>query len=542
MTDSREHQNQLDNRSRPISLDVFRYLSATNATLYRRILHTFINAREGFRLQLRPLEVAEALNYDGHNPVHEDDLVPALNQLRIWGNLTRQIDRARVQTIEQFNRPSYLYCLSGPGLAAEQSLIHFHELLDQPGRLDRRALQKVHERLRALVVLLYEKFVDLSKVQDTISALTQEFEDLTEEAQTFLLSLQSSVELQTLDLQTFLAYKERLIHYLEDFIHELLLTTPRIVELLQAIDDTRIAPALDGLTDHDMEHVTQPKPGDAEAKRRRWDNRWQGVRQWFTTPQEQGQRRLSQAGELRNRAQRAIPALLQAIQSINDRRSARTDRATDLKTLARFFLDAPDDHHAHTLWRAATGLPSARHLHLDPETQTARQERPVPHRTSWADAPPLQLTITLRHTGRAQKRGAGPGVIDRHKDREKLRHTAEQEAKQLALARGQLLNTEPRRLSDFEPLSPEAFGELLELLGRALARRARHDEPACIHSTDGALIFDLKPVGGGAIATLHTPDGTLIGPDHWIHIRYANTTVVLRPEAETLGNTTGASV
>lgn len=541
MTDSREPRNQIDDRSQPLPLDAFRYLSAVNVTIYCRILQAFVNARDGFRLQLRPSEVAEALSCDGQNPVSEDALIPALNQLRIWGNLTRQIDRAQVQTIEQFNRPSYLYCLSGPGLATEQALNHFHELLDQPGRLDRRALQKVHERLRALVVLLEDTSVDLSKVQDTISVLTQEFEDLTEEAQTFLLSLQSSVELQTLDLQTFLAYKERLIHYLEDFIHELLLTTPRIVELLQAIDDTRIAPALDGLTDHDMEHNTQPKPGDAETKRRRWENRWQGVRQWFTTPQEQGERRLSQAGELRNRAQRAIPALLQAVQSINDRRSARTDRATDLKSLARFFLDAPDDHHAHTLWRAATGLHSARHLHLDTETLTARQERPVPHRTPWADAPPLQLTVTLRRTGRAQKRGAGPGVIDRQKDREKLRHAAEQEAKQLALARAQLLNPEPRRLSDFEPLSLEAFGELLELLGRALAQRVSHDEPTFIHSTDGSLAFDLKPVGGGATATLHTPTGTLTGPDYWVHIRYTDTTSDPLLEAETQANITGAS-
>ncbi|MEL7088939.1 MAG: TIGR02677 family protein, partial [Planctomycetota bacterium] len=361
----------------------------------------------------------------------------------------------------------------------------------------------------------------LGKVQETLAVLTEAFEVFTEEAQTFLLSLQSSVELQTLDLQTFLAYKERLIHYLEDFVHELLLTTPRIVELLRAIDDARIAPALDGLAEHDMEHVTRPRPGDAAAKRRRWEKRWQGVRRWFAVPHEQGPRRLSQAGELRNRAQRAIPALLHAVRSINDRRSTRTDRATDLKALARFFLDAPDDHHAHALWRAATGLPSARHLHLDPETLAARQEKPVSPRTPWGEAPPLQMTVTLRRTGRAQKRGAGPGIIDRKKDREKLRQTADREAHQLARARAQLQSPEPRCLSDFEPLSPEAFGELLELLGRALAQRVRHDEPARVHSTDGALIFDLQPVGGGATATLRTPAGTLTGPDHWVHIRHA---------------------
>ncbi|MEL7087098.1 MAG: DUF2397 family protein, partial [Planctomycetota bacterium] len=154
MTDSREHQSRVDERAETLPLGAFRYLGVENATLYRRILRAFVDAREGFRLQLRPSEVAEALDRDGHPPANEDALVPALNQLRVWGNLTRQLDRARVQTIEQFNRPSYLYGLSGPGLAAEQALDHFHELLDQEGRLDRRALQNVHERLRALAVLL----------------------------------------------------------------------------------------------------------------------------------------------------------------------------------------------------------------------------------------------------------------------------------------------------------------------------------------------------------------------------------------------------
>jgi uncharacterized protein (TIGR02677 family) len=71
---------------------------------------------------------------------------------------------------------------------------------------------------------------------------------------------------------------------------------------------------------------------------------------------------------LRASARSAIPALLQAIAALHDRRVSRTDRHTDLRTLAVWFAEAPSDQEAHRLWRIAFGLSSARHLRVTEET------------------------------------------------------------------------------------------------------------------------------------------------------------------------------
>jgi len=49
----------------------------------------------------------------------------------------------------------------------------------------------------------------------------------------------------------------------------------------------------------------------------------------------------------------AIPDLLTALGDLNDRRLARSDRVADLRCLARWFAEAPDDDSAHRLWHAA---------------------------------------------------------------------------------------------------------------------------------------------------------------------------------------------
>ena len=438
-------------------LNAFRHLGAENASLYRSVLTAFFRAREGFVLQLRTEDIAAALDHAGEPVPEESVLVNALGQLITWGNLTRQVDRGRVQTLEQFNRPKYLYCLSEAGRAAEEALEYFHGRLGRRGALDQRALVKVSELLQALEHQLGPSEsdaagsgTDLAKTQDTLRTLTRDFEALTEEAQTFLLSLQGSIELQTLDLQAFLEYKQHLIHYLEDFVRELLVTGPRAAAVLQRINTAplslRLAAVLDGLAEYD----SRANPPDQPALRARWQNRWNGVQAWFVAPP--GQR--SQAAELRRRAQAAIPALLAAVAGINERRGTQSDRTHDLKTLARWFMDCPTDDHAHQLWRAATTLPSARHLHLDPVSAQERDERPVRSSTSWLTAPPLSLTLTLRRTGEHRKRGPGPGVIARRAQRARLRRVARAQAQQLAAARRELLTDQPTRLSHFRPALP----------------------------------------------------------------------------------------
>jgi uncharacterized protein (TIGR02677 family) len=131
-----------------------------------------------------------------------------------------------------------------------------------------------------------------------------------------------------------------------------------------------------------------------------WRARWRGLASWFLA--DDG---ASQAEILRARARSAIPALLHAVAAIHDRRVTRSDRSTDLRTLARWFAQTDDDADAHRLWHCAFGLGGSRHLKIDAATLDAFAEADISPRTSWLDAPPLRLTPRLRQTGHYQRRG-----------------------------------------------------------------------------------------------------------------------------------------
>jgi uncharacterized protein (TIGR02677 family) len=174
----------------------------------------------------------------------------------------------------------------------------------------------------------------------------------------------------------------------------------------------------------------------------------------------------------------------------------------DLRTLARWFAEAPSDAEAHRLWRAAFGLASARHLTIDAQTLEARHDEPVPATTSWAEAPPVWISPRLHATGHHQRRGGPARIIDRSQARQRLEELLAAERAQTEAARQRLATGRPTRLRDLGALDRDEFALFLGLLGDTLA----------------AGPPTLEPTGDGATAEITTPDGVLRGPDHLLTI------------------------
>jgi uncharacterized protein (TIGR02677 family) len=207
---------------------------------------------------------------------------------------------------------------------------------------------------------------------------------------------------------------------------------------------------------------------------------------------------------------------------INDRRITRSDRVADLQTLARWFAEAPSDRDAHRLWRAAFGLAPARHLRVDEETLTKREQNPIPAQTSWLDADPLLISPRLRQSARHAMKGPTKSVIDRTKEKELLARLAKDEAQQIAAAQRHLATGLRLRLSELNALETAAELELfLDLLGEALAARIHPSNKVVAHSTDGSLRIELEPIGDGTEAVLRTSEGLLGGDDHYVTISNA---------------------
>ncbi len=492
-------------------LRTFAYVDTDKAPVYRAVMCVFVAAKDQFRLHLRPSEVVAELPAFAVE-VGEEACEAALKQLEEWGNLRTDADTSDVATVEDFYRERRLYQLSREGEAAERAIELYESAIHEPGELQAAALDDIREYLGQLDRLACDETVDEDKAFQTLEQLRWRFDELTQKAQVFLAGLQRSVDLQGTDEETFLAYKERLIAYLERFIHELVVAQGEIADAIVRVEASGIDRLLEAAARRavrDRLEVTEDLAGVVDA----WRARWNGLRCWFHGTASQR----AQSDTLRARARSAIPVLLTAATTLHDRRVRKSDRHADLRTLARWFAEAPTDADAHRLFRAAFTLTPARHLRTNDESLTSADHSLVATHLSWLDQPTVRLAPRLRATGRHTRPGAPRRIRDRSAERAELALLVAEQNRQLDAARRQLI-TERTRLSRLPLLEEGAFGLFLELLGEALSRQVRPDDATEVLSTDGSLRIRLEPVGDGTLARVVTTKGTLTGPDCFVEI------------------------
>lgn len=502
----------------------FAHLDVPLAPLYRRVMGVFTTAKQRFVVHLRPEDVAETLSRGAAAaPVSQEQVEEALRSLEAWGNLRADPDTSRVTTVEDFYRARYLYQLTREGEAAERALALYEAELARRGELQAVALEDISLRLRALLDL--PEPADPAVAHNLLLELMGRLDSLAANASAFMSSLQRTVDLQEVDEEAFLAYKDRLVTYLERFVSELVVKAFEIEGLLGRLDAggrvgflLRLAAereAADAAPGETPDVDPGAADGHATATDRRlteWRDRWSGLASWFVTAD---RRHPSQADLLRGRARQAIPDLLATVSLLQERRTGRSDRSADFRALARWFAEASSEADAHRLWRAAFGLASARHLMIE---ATAGQPA-VPASVSWLDAPQTEIAPRLRATGRYARPGPQRRVADRSAEREYLARHAAAERAQTEAARRRLATGRPARLSDLGPLDDAEFGLFLRLLGEGLAAGpAGPDGIITTRTADGTMLITLRPLPGTTPAQIVTAGGVMLGPDHELTI------------------------
>ncbi|MFT3798064.1 TIGR02677 family protein [Microbacterium sp.] len=493
--------------------EVFRYLSATeHADTYRAIMREFAAAKERFIVHLRPEELRNAVP-------RALDPVSLLAQLVEWGNLRADPDTSRVSTVEEFNRARYVYQFTAAGESAERTLADFDRTFGAAGSLQSWALEDIVEQLQVILAQLALPVADEAKTALAMTTLTDRFTGLAANAQAFSGDLQRTIDLRGVDTDAFLAYKERLIGYLQRFIQDLVARTAEIAELLDRIGEADEERLLQIVAAREARDIAPDAGGTVDAVsflRDRWHERFAGFRQWFVG----ADGAVSQSQQLRHMAINAIPALLGMVQRLGDRRAGRSDRVADFRALALWFAEAPSDDDRHRLASVAFGLAPARHLSVDEHTLDERMRHPVAASTPWAEAPPIEISPRLRATGSYERRGSPSRVRDRTAERRTIALAVEAQRVEMERLRIQLLTDEPEAIGDFPLVDPDARNLLLHLLGDALAQRRRPSDAVTTRSIDGTFMVELRPDGAAASA-LRMDDGVLVGPGHRVRISEA---------------------
>lgn len=499
----------------------FNYLTAEKSPLYMAIMGAFSEAKSHFIVHLRPEDIVERIEPNSGLEAIQN----ALEQLVHWGNLQAEPDTSRVTTVEDFYRARYLYQITRKGEAAEAALATYRQVLDHGGALQAVALQDIRTQLQALRQLAAQSQPDPARVHLCLRDLSQVFADLADNARAFMSGLARALEQRGVEREAFLAFKERLIDYLERFIGDLVNASGEIAGLIEALEKTGLEPlfllvaereADDSAPLLDPQHPArdEQRPERVARAQQQWRAHWAGLRSWFLG----GRGHPSQSSLLRSRARKAISQLLEMVMLLNERRLGRSDRTRDFRTLARWFMECPDDADAHRLWRAAFGLTPARHLGIDAETQAQREEQAVAASVSWLEAPPLQISPRLRATGSFQRRGGAAKVRNRSGERRKLAGLLAAESAQTRSARQRLANGRAMRLSELGVLKREEFGLFLQLLGEVLATSRGDEQTLHTITGDGGLSLELTPLDAAAQARIETPDGHFCGRDHLLRI------------------------
>ena len=336
------------------------------------------------------------------------------------------------------------------------------------------------------------------------------FAGLAANAEVFIAGLARTLELQRAEADAVMQFKDRLVNYLERFIGELLVRSGGIAARLLALD-ARMPALLELAAEREARDAAPDAAAEARAllaRRAAWGERWAGLRAWFIG----APHRPAQSERLRASARAAIPRLLQAVATLNERRAGRSDRAADFRRLALWFAACPDDAAAHRLWRSAFALAPARHLALVVPGET-------PATTAWRDAPAITIHPKLREQGQLPSRSLPTRINERHRERALLGARLRDEAAQTDAARRMLATGELRLLSELGALDARAFRLFLALLGDALSAQTDADRVVERSTGDGTLAIRLEPLAADSRASIETDLGVFSGRDHRVLIR-----------------------
>lgn len=217
-----------------------------------------------------------------------------------------------------------------------------------------------------------------------------------------------------------------------------------------------------------------------------------------------------QAQRLRRQVRDAVTPLLRGSRVLLAT-GGRVTRRAELERIAAAIESAGSDEDAWRVWCAATGLWEARHLAGSPE-----QEPDIPGRTSFWEAQPVPVDVTLRKRGTQSARCRPAHVPDRRAARSLARQAAERQRALRDRAEKEIAGRSGAYLSDWTAISSTEEASIFWEILTAVLRTP--PDTAGIRTAvtgDDRWIIQAHPAPPGRrSAVLHTPDGR-IACENW---------------------------
>ncbi|WIX76970.1 TIGR02677 family protein [Amycolatopsis carbonis] len=476
--------------------NLFVYLTTRLSAEYRAIMDLFTGP---LLADLSAAEVAQQLADRGINlPV--DEVTERCERLQSWGNLVRGVRDARVPTVRDFLRSRSRYQASKLGGRVHRDAEAVLAAGDGAQEVARELLGATVQVLDRIIERLRDPHPDPETLAGDVTTVFNNQRLFNESVRDFYAYLNAVLSRYDLAGDEYRQFKELLLEYIDLITADVSRHAPAI-----AMRCERILPRLDRtlavLETLPVLIMPDGTPADRMPGRTRVD--WEQLHAWYC-----GGDGRSGPETLRAAADQALRQLLTNAKRMLAAAGIGVSRRADLLKLAAWF-DQAGTEDAHRLYAASFGVFPARHLFGGPDEPSPKDGV----NTSWWDATPIEVPVSLRDRGDRQARGGSASVPDPGLDEERLLRQAEAEARARRMAADELVAT---GALDGARVSPAARDLLLAMVGSLLAKHQDLTRPVVESDTDLDLEITAETEPGAA-TRVEAPDGTVVVHELKLH-------------------------
>ena len=258
------------------------YLSAVNASRYRRIMRIFFNEYEKMHFQLYKEDILEKMREDERYADYSmEQLKLDLDALVSWKNLSTLQDPKRVYTIAEYKNKQYRYTMTEYALEIERMTVRLENLFVESGSLSTNLFSRLAENL-AQTPLMREK--SPKETNEWWKNIYEDFRRLNQDYKDYLREFYSDRSEKLLKSVEFILHKDRFISYLKEFVQELQNHAGRISGILQQNGECVEKELLEKVAQSELEipHALSEQPETREEQiRQNIHGQWLSMKEWF---------------------------------------------------------------------------------------------------------------------------------------------------------------------------------------------------------------------------------------------------------------------
>lgn len=369
------------------------YLSAPDASIYRKIMRYFYREYEKMNFKLYKEDIYALLKADEEFTDYTMSKLEAdLDALVKWKNLTSIQDPGKVYTIADYKNKQYQYLMSEYAVQIERLTIHLENIHMESGKLSTNFFVRLEKSLEEVDDI---QNASLKEINEWWNLLQEDFMRLNQSHKDYLKEFYSGKSEHLMKSVEFVLHKDKFIQYLTEFVQELQHHSKRIEQILIKQMPVIETVLLDKVIKSELEipHAFRELQNDTEAGIRENEiGKWNSLKRWFLDLDG----RECESKKVLKITNDIIRRIIQNAALLVQLQNSGISRKDDYVKFLELFLKCKDMEEAHCLSAHVFGVQRIQHLktnspkELDGVNHSVYAEKPAefyikPHASTYRE-------------------------------------------------------------------------------------------------------------------------------------------------------------